>query len=136
MPQTLSAVSDERRAMIAEMFAAIDDQDTEKLVGYFSAEGTQRFGNGAPLRGHDEIRQGNLAFFSSIESLSHEILTLWESEEGVVIRLSVTYGRRDGSSVTLPAVTIIRERDGLIGEYEVYFDVEPVFRAGADSEAS
>jgi ketosteroid isomerase-like protein len=127
MTQTLSAVSAQRRAMLAEMFGAIDRKDVESLLGYFAPDGTQRFGNAAPLRGHDQIREGNTAFLGSIAGLSHEILTVWESEEGVVIRLSVSYERLDGSAVTLPAVTIIREQEGLIQGYEVYFDIAPVF---------
>ena len=101
------------------------------LVGFFAPDASQRFGNREPLRGHEQIREGNLAFLSSIASLSHEILSLWESDEGVAIRLDVTYVTLDGRTVTIPVVTTFREHDGLIDEYQVYFDPEPVFTTDA-----
>lgn len=120
-------VSVERRRMVAEMFTAIDAKDVDGLLRYLAPDASQRFGNAEPLRGHDEIRAGNVAFLDSIASIRHEVTGLWESEEGVICRLQVTYTRHDGRSVTIPGVTMFREEHGLIVEYEVYFDVAPVF---------
>jgi ketosteroid isomerase-like protein len=119
-------VTSERRKMVVDLLGAVDSKDVDGLLSYLKPEATQTFGNQEPLRGHDAIRAANVAFFETIESIQHQIIGLWESDGTVIVRIIATYGRRDGKSVTLPAVTIFRESDGLIDEYQVYFDVAPV----------
>jgi ketosteroid isomerase-like protein len=116
----------ERHAMVLHLFRAIDSFDVDGLLSYLKPEATQTFGNQEPLRGHEAIRAANVAFFSTIDSLKHEITGLWEVDGTVIVRINATYGRRDGTAVTLPAVTIFSESDGLIDSYQVFFDVAPV----------
>lgn len=117
----------ERRQMVLDLFHAIDSKNIDALLAYMAPEATQRFAHQEPLRGHEEIRAGNAAFFDAIDSASHEITGLWESDGTVIVRINVTYMRLDGLSVTIPAVTIFRESDGLIVEYEVFVDTAPIF---------
>ena len=44
----------------------------------------------------------------------------------VIVRINAMYGRRDGTAVTLPAVTIFSESEGLIDSYQVFVDIAPV----------
>ena len=120
-------VSPARAEMVTEMFAAIDRMDVEGLLGYMAEDAWQRFGNADSLHGHQQIRRANEEFLGSLASIHHEIIGIWESAAGVVCRLRVTYGRKDGKVVTIPGVTIFEEHDGQISGYQVYFDVEPVF---------
>ena len=113
--------------MIDGLFRAIDGKDVEGLLAHLTPEATQRFGNQEPLRGHQEIGDANAAFFSSVASLSHEVTGLWEWDDTVVVRIDATYVRLDGRAVTLPAVSIMRESDGLIADYQVFVDMAPVF---------
>jgi ketosteroid isomerase-like protein len=133
MTEMTSTVTAERRQMVTEMFAAIDRMDVEALIVLMAEDSWQRFGNAEPLHGHQAIREANHAFLGSLASIHHEITDIWESDAGIVCRLRVTYGRRDGQTVTIPGVTIFKEQGGLISEYQVYFDVAPVF---ADSGSS
>jgi ketosteroid isomerase-like protein len=120
-------VTTEHRQLILDLFAAIDAKDVEGLLAHLAPDATQRFGNQEPLHGHQEIGAANAAFFSTIESLSHEVTGLWESDDTVIVRIDATYVRLDGRSVTLPAVSIIRESDGLIVDYQVFVDMAPIF---------
>ena len=122
-------VTPQRQHMVLDLFRAIDSQDIERLLSYMAPEATQRFGHQEPLRGHEAIRAGNVRFFNTIESVSHEITGLWEWDGTVVVRINATYVRLDGLAVTVPAVTIFREADGQIVEYEVFVDQAPVFAA-------
>jgi ketosteroid isomerase-like protein len=121
-----SNVTAERRKMMLELFEAIDSKNVDGLLSFLAPEATQTFGNQEPLRGHDEIRAGNLAFFGMIDRISHEVVDLWEWDGVIVAQLKATYGRADGRSVTLPAVTVLKESVGLIAEYQVYVDHAPV----------
>ncbi|WP_301780998.1 hypothetical protein [Caballeronia sp. SEWSISQ10-4 2] len=40
----------------------------------------------------------------------------------------MTYTRKDGSTLTVPAVTIWRVRDRQIDDYRIYIDVAPLFQ--------
>jgi ketosteroid isomerase-like protein len=120
-------VREATRSRVHELFAALDALDVDGLLAFFSPDVVQRLGNAEPLRGHDEVRSAVGEFTASVDSISHHITGLWEWDDTVVVRLQVTFGRQDGRVVTVPAVTIMHDRDGLIDEYDVYFDVTPVF---------
>ena len=45
----------------------------------------------------------------------------------IIQKLEVTYTRRDGKTVTVPAVNLLRVSDGLIADYEIYVDLAPVY---------
>jgi ketosteroid isomerase-like protein len=116
-----------RRQMMLDLFSAIDAKDADGLLSFLAPGATQTFGNREPLRGHEEIRAANVTFFDMIDSVSHEVLGLWEWDGVVVAQLRATYVRGDGRSVTVPAVTLLKTADGLISEYQVYVDQAPVF---------
>ena len=120
-------ITSQRRQMIDDLFRAIDAKDVDGLLAHLAPDATQRFGNQEPLRGHEEISAANAAFFSTIDSLAHHVTGLWEWGDTVVVRLNASYTRVDGLTVTVPAVSIMRESDGLIVEYEVFVDMAPVF---------
>jgi ketosteroid isomerase-like protein len=120
-------VNDPRLARLRAMFAAIDDGDTDELLTYFAPEARQTFGNMAPLEGRDAIRDGNVSFLSSISGTSHEIIDAWECDGTVAVQLRVTYERLDGARVTIPALSLFSEGDGMIRDYKVFFDTTPVY---------
>jgi ketosteroid isomerase-like protein len=117
----------QRREMVLDLFRAIDSGDIDGLLAYMAPEATQRIANQEPRRGHEEIRAAHEAFYSAVDGLTHEITGLWEWDGTVVIRINATYARLDGLEVTVPAVTMFRESNGLIVEYEVFVDMAPVF---------
>ncbi len=120
-------VTSPHRPMVVDLFHAIDAKDVDGLLSRLAPDATQQFGNQEPLRGHEQIRDANAAFFGSIERLSHEITGFWEWDDVMVVRISATYVRMDGVGVTVPAVSILRESAGLIVEYQVFTDMTPVF---------
>jgi hypothetical protein len=40
--------------------------------------------------------------------------------------MAVTYERRDGTRLTLPGPDVLRLRHGLIADYRVYMDMNPL----------
>ncbi|MCW2855487.1 MAG: ketosteroid isomerase-like protein [Marmoricola sp.] len=120
-------VTHERRQSMQSLFAAVDAMNVDGLLSFLAPDGTQTFGNMEPLRGHEQIREANEAFFGTIDSMAHEIVSLWEWDGTIVAQLKATYVRKDGRAVTVPAVTILKESDGKIVDYQVYVDQSPVF---------
>jgi len=70
-------------------------------------------------------------FSASLAGLHHEITHLWETEPGTLVaELLVTYRRHDGTELTLPCCNIFRLRDGLVDDYRIYMDINPVTATG------
>ena len=66
-------------------------------------------------------------FCEGLDGVSHSVVEQWSSGAGTVVEADVTYTRKDGSRVTVPVVTIYRERDGEIADYRIFIDLAPLF---------
>jgi hypothetical protein len=62
-----------------------------------------------------------------IAGIKHRLLDVWAFDDAIVSRIEVTYARKDGSTLTVPAATIWRVRDRQIDDYRIYIDVAPLF---------
>jgi ketosteroid isomerase-like protein len=114
---------------IRELFAAVDAGDAER-VGRFVTDGVRfRFGSAEPLTGRAALAAASRQFSASMAGLHHAITDLWQPEPGTVVaELQVTYRRHDGVELTLPCCNIFRlSNDGLVDDYRIYMDVNPVF---------
>jgi ketosteroid isomerase-like protein len=113
---------------VRDLFAAVDSGDSEKISGFVTDGVRFRFGSVEPLTGKAAFKAAGREFSASIAGLHHEITDLWEPAPGTVVaELRVTYRRHDGVELTLPCCNIFRFGDGLIDDYRIYMDVNPVF---------
>jgi|SRR5882757_779143 len=114
---------------IRGMFAAVDAGDAERIGGLVTDGVRFRFGSAEPLTGRAALVAASRQFSGAIAGLRHEITDLWQPEEGTVVaELLVTYRRHDGVELTLPCCNIFRlSGDGLVDDYRIYMDVNPVF---------
>jgi len=114
-----------------EVLGALDAGDMASVLRLMTDDVYFRFGSAEPTIGHEGVVQGVGALAPAVVSLSHEFLQIWTDDEPagpvVMCEMDVTYQRRDGSALTLPAVDLFRLRDGLIADCRVYMDVTPVF---------
>jgi|SRR5882757_7268136 len=114
---------------IRELFAAVDAGDAERVGGFVTDGVRFRFGGAEPLTGKAALAAASRQFSASIAGLHHEITDLWQPEPSTVVaELQVTYHRHDGVELTLPCCNIFRlSSDGLVDDYRIYMDVNPVF---------
>jgi ketosteroid isomerase-like protein len=110
-----------------DMFRASDALDVDGWVAYLAPGVRFRFGNADPLTGREAVRQAVAEFFTTISGLRHTIVRDWRADDMIIQKLEVTYTRRDGKTVTVPAVNLLRVSDGLIADYEIYVDLAPVY---------
>lgn len=110
-----------------ELFGTVDAMDAHGFSRYFTHDAHFRFGNAPTLTGRDAIASSIEGFFSNLDGLRHEILDVWEQDDVVISEVEVTYTRKDGSEVHLPAATIARCKDGLMSDYRIYMDINPLF---------
>jgi ketosteroid isomerase-like protein len=115
---------------IRELFAALDAGDLDGALGLMAQDVAFRFGSADPVVGHAAIATQFATMAGAIASLSHRLLAVWttgEPDPAVICEMAVTYGRHDGTQLTLPCANVFRLRGGRIADYRIYMDVNPVF---------
>ena len=109
------------------VFSKVDAMETEAFAQHLTEDGVFVFGNFPAANGRAAIIEAVSNFFAGIDGISHNIQNVWENGDIVVVRLSVTYRRKDGQSITLPCANIWKRDGDLISDYRIYMDVNPVF---------
>lgn len=113
---------------IADLFEAVDTLDTDKVAPFIADDVKFRFGSAEPLTGKADFVAASREFGTSIAGLRHEIIELWEPEPDTLVSvLRVHYRRHDGNELTLPCCNVFRLRDGLVTDYQIYMDINPVY---------
>jgi len=114
-------------ARLNDLFTAIDAKDTERFLGFLTAEASFRFGSAAPAQGRSEVRAAVDGFFSTIAGCKH-VLNRIVAEDGVTIcEGEVTYTRHNGTEITLPFANVLEFDGELISAYKVYADAGPLY---------
>ena len=109
------------------IFAAFDRQDIEALSALMTDDVRLQIGNAEVVTGKEAFEQSLTAFFDSVAGFRHRILEVWSAGEALIAELEVRYTRIDGSSIALPCCNVFRLRDGLVADYRVYMDINPVY---------
>jgi len=109
------------------VFAKVDAMDTAGFAALLTENASFVFGNFPTAEGRAGATEAVDNFFAGIDGISHDIQEVWEDGDSVIVRLAVTYHRKDGQSVTLPCANIWKREGNLISDYRIYMDVNPVF---------
>jgi ketosteroid isomerase-like protein len=112
---------------VAAIFADIDAFDPDKFIAHLTPDVTFRFGNADPVVGRAAVKEAVTGFFSTIDGLTHHILSTYESGETVIAKIDVEYRRQDGKSVTVPNADILVFDGDLVRDWQIYIDVAPVY---------
>ena len=110
-----------------ELFPDIDSMEPNRFAAHLASDVTMRFGNAEPIHGRDAVRDAWASFCRDINGVKHDLIEQWTVGNATIVEALVTYTRRDDSRVTIPVVTIYRERDGEIVDYRIYIDMAPLF---------
>ena len=110
-----------------QLFADIDSMEPDRFAAHLAADVTMRFGNADPIQGRDVVRDAWASFCRDLNGVEHELVEQWKADGATIVEAKVTYTREDDSQVTVPVVTIYRERDGEINDYRIYIDLAPLF---------
>jgi ketosteroid isomerase-like protein len=112
---------------VSKVNEAVDSMDERRLAPFLTKNCTFVYANHAPVIGRENIAETSKAFMALIAEIKHRLLDTWAIDDVIVSRLEVTYTRKDGSTLTVPAVTIWRMRERQIDDYRIYIDVAPLF---------
>lgn len=109
------------------IFAAFDAKDIEALSALVTDDVRLQLGNSDVVAGDDAFRAGLQAFFDSVRSFRHGVTDVWHDGDVLIAEIQVQYTRLDGGELTLPCCNVFRLRDGLVSDYRVYMDINPVY---------
>ncbi len=109
------------------LFEDIDSMVPEAFSNHLSDDVSFVFGNGEPVVGRENVRETWAGFCDSIAGVSHSLVEQWENGPATIAEAVVTYTRKDGSTISLPVVTIYRGAGELIDDYRIFMDVAPLF---------
>jgi ketosteroid isomerase-like protein len=114
------------------LFDDIDSMDADRYAAHLAEDVVMRFGNAEPVHGRQAVRDTWASFCTGIAGVSHDLIDQWEEGPATIAESNVTYTRNDGSTVTVPVVTIYRSNrdDGLIDDYRIFIDLAPLFAEG------
>jgi ketosteroid isomerase-like protein len=110
-----------------DLFAALDARDVQALAALMTDDVHLRLGNAEPVKGKQAFIAASEAFNASVTAVRHHVLHVWNDGDALVAQLDVHYTRLDGQELTLPCCNVFRLRDGLVADYLVYMDINPVY---------
>lgn len=108
---------------INKLFLAVDCKDADGFISFLGENACFRFAGMPVVRGKKDIRDAVASFFSSVRSLRHRIMDIWQQGDTVILEGEVTYSFADGRELILPFVNIFRMNAGLISDYRIYIDM-------------
>jgi ketosteroid isomerase-like protein len=112
---------------IAAIFADIDAFEPDKFVAHLTEDVTFRFGNAEPVVGRANVREAVAGFFTTIDGLTHHLLSTWDVGDVSIAQIDVEYVRKDGKHVTVPNADILVFTGDLVSNWQIYIDLAPVF---------
>jgi len=107
---------------------AIDTKNVEVYGTFLADDCAMQFNNNLPVQGKSAILQGLAAYWTTFDSLTHDLLNLYGADSSFVLEALNHYKRNDGKVVTVPAVAITdRNVTGLVTSIRLYTDTTPLF---------
>ena len=94
------------------------------------------FANYPAAEGPDQIAGAIGQFWSTIGGLKHNFVNRWDDPDESILEVAVDYTRKDGSSVTLPCVAILKPEGDKVGELRIFIDVAPIYAKEAAATAA
>ena len=112
------------------LLKAVDMSDLDTIDALTAPDVHFRFGNADPTDTRSELLAAAQSFRAAIAGIHHEFVDIWEVGNGTVVAiLDVHYRRLDGRELNLPCCNVFRVSDGLVRDYRIYMDVNPVITA-------
>jgi hypothetical protein len=107
---------------VITLFQALDAFDADTFASFLTEDAIFVFGNAEPVRSKQAIRDVVASFFTSINTIRHDLLETLTLPQAVMCRGTVTYTRHSGSQLCVPFANIFKLKNGLIQDYLIYVD--------------
>jgi hypothetical protein len=120
-------VKTDRDALIKRYYETVDSMDLDAFKAMHSKNARVKFANFPAAEGPEQIAGAIGQFWSTIGGLKHNFINRWDNPEESILEVAVDYTRKDGKSVTIPCVSILKPEGDKVGELRVFIDVAPLY---------
>lgn len=114
-------------ASVKSAYAAVERNDVDTYVTYFTADAVYKVGNFDPVTGHEGIRALAAPLVDMFTSVTHDVKKFWQLDDVVICEMDITYSRKDGKVAVIPCVDVIRFSGDKVKELLAYLDPTPAF---------
>lgn len=113
---------------IADYFAEVDRMDPDGLLRWYAEDAAFRFASQPRATGKPAIRQVLAGFYGSIRAMRHHRTGVWvdTAAQSGVWEAEVAFTMADGREMAVPAVSVLRLRDGLVHDFRFVMDASPL----------
>jgi len=111
----------------SDWYASIDAMRLDEFAAGLAPDVKVVVGNNPVMNGRQAVKEGIGHFFSTINGIKHHLVNVAESNGLTFLEANVEYLRKDGKTVTIPAVTVLERNGDLVKSLRIYFDVAPVY---------
>jgi ketosteroid isomerase-like protein len=111
----------------SDLYASIDAMRLDEFTAGLAPDVEVVVGNNPAMNGRQAAKEGIGSFFSTIDGIKHHLVNVAESGGLTFLEANVEYLRKDGKTVTIPAVTVLERNGDLVKSLRIYFDVGPVY---------
>ncbi|WP_270889684.1 nuclear transport factor 2 family protein [Pedococcus sp. 5OH_020] len=113
--------------LLTDYYAAMESGDPAKFGSYYADDMTLTFGNSPTITGRQNVIDTMTTVLGTVRSLHHDLVNLWELDNGVVVYESVGFWNLfDGQQVAIPACTVLTIVEGKFTDQRIYVDNAPV----------
>lgn len=111
---------------IASLAAAADRHDADAFAAHLAPDVKSIFANTEHVIGRENVKKATMAFWDTIDGVSHHILAIHESGDTVTVQFDIDYHRKDGKTVTLPVCNVLTFDGDLVSVSQIYADLAPL----------
>jgi ketosteroid isomerase-like protein len=112
---------------VSKVYESIDSMDEEGFANCLTENCTFIYANSEPVIGRANAAAASQGFLNLLGGIRHHIVDVWAFEDVLISQVSVTYTRKDGSTLTIPAATVWKLQGNLIDECRIYADSSALF---------
>jgi ketosteroid isomerase-like protein len=113
--------------VVRRLMAAVELNASDEYVSYFTDDAVYKVGNAEAVVGPECIRRLAASVIHLIEKVSHDVKNIWELGDTLICEMELRYLRKDGKTVTVPNLTIVRFEGERVRSYQAFLDASSVF---------
>jgi ketosteroid isomerase-like protein len=107
---------------------AMDNLDIDAYAAFLAEDCEMQFGNNPVVKGKKDVVEGLKAFWAMIDGDEHNLQNIFGDDRNFVLEAFNTFKRKDGKTVTIPAVAITeRNAEELVTSVRLFMDIAPIF---------
>lgn len=112
---------------VHDYYHTVDTMNMDAYLAYHTDDVRLRFANNPTAEGKAAVAGGLHHLWEALSSLKHDFTEIWEVDNVAIVEANITYVRKDGHTVVLPCVTVLRRQGDLVDDVRINMDLSPLF---------